>query len=103
MSCFVDCNMFFIFNEWYVVVFSDEVGCLLFKCMLLGKCLVLFCIGEGKFVVMDDCCVYCFYFLLVGQFDGDIVVCGYYGLCYDQNGDCIEVLVVVKCFKNIGV
>lgn len=103
MSRLADRNTPFIFNEWYVAAFSDEVGRSLLKRTLLGKRLVLFRTGEGKPVAMDDRCVHRSYPLSAGQLDGDTVVCGYHGLRYDQNGDCIEAPAVAKCPKNIGV
>lgn len=103
MSRLADRNTPFIFNEWYVAAFSDEVGRFLLKRTLLGKRVILYRTEAGTPVVMDDRCVHRSYPLSAGQLDGDTVVCGYHGLRYDQSGDCIEAPAVAKCPKNVGV
>lgn len=99
----VMCDMLFIFNEWYVVVFVEEVGCELFVCILFGKCVVFYCIFVGQVVVLEDCCVYCFFLLLCSCLEGDGIVCGYYGFCYDSQGELIEILLQKVCLCGVGI
>lgn len=93
----------FIFDEWYVAAFSQEVGRHLLSRMLLGKRVVLFRTVDGRAVALDDRCAHRSYPLSQGELDGDDVICGYHGFRYDAQGDCIEVPAMAKCPRSIGV
>ncbi len=93
----------FIFNEWYVAAFSNEIGRTLRKRKILGRNLVLFRTESGAPVALDDRCAHRSYPLSASRLDGDTIVCGYHGLRYDAQGNCIEVPSQVKCPKGIGV
>jgi phenylpropionate dioxygenase-like ring-hydroxylating dioxygenase large terminal subunit len=93
----------FIFNEWYVAAFADEVNRTLLKRKLLGRNLVLFRTEAGKPVALEDRCAHRSFPLSASKLDGDTIVCGYHGLRYDAQGNCIEVPSQTKCPKGIGV
>jgi phenylpropionate dioxygenase-like ring-hydroxylating dioxygenase large terminal subunit len=93
----------FIFDEWYVAAFGDEVGRSFLARTLLGKNVLLYRTEAGKVVALDDRCAHRSYPLSSGELDGDTVVCGYHGFRYNADGDCIEVPAMAKCPRAIGV
>ncbi len=93
----------FIFDEWYVAGYTDEFARTLRKRKILGRNLVLFRTLAGKPVALDDRCAHRSYPLSQSTLDGDTIVCGYHGLRYDAQGDCIEVPSQARCPKGIGV
>ncbi|GGC01397.1 (2Fe-2S)-binding protein [Novosphingobium endophyticum] len=93
----------FIFDEWYVAAFSDDVGRALLPRKLLGKNVLLYRTAGGEVVALDDRCAHRSYPLSDGTLEGDTVVCGYHGFRYDAKGDCIEVPAMAKCPRSIGV
>lgn len=93
----------FIFNEWYVAAFAQEIGRSLRKRKILGRNLVLFRTVAGLPVALDDRCAHRSFPLSGSKLDGDTIVCGYHGLRYDAEGNCIEVPSQAKCPKGIGV
>lgn len=98
-----DRNTPFIFDEWYVAAFADELGSALLKRTLLGKRVILFRSASGAPVAMDDRCAHRSYPLSEGKLENDHVVCAYHGFRYDTKGNCVEVPSVAQCPKNIGV
>ncbi|WP_338759436.1 aromatic ring-hydroxylating dioxygenase subunit alpha [Massilia sp. METH4] len=93
----------FIYNEWYVAAFVDELKHELLPRTLLGKRLVLFRTEQGQPVALTDRCAHRAYPLSRGALEGDTVVCGYHGFRYDANGDCVDVPSAATCPKGIGV
>jgi vanillate O-demethylase monooxygenase subunit len=93
----------FIFDEWYVAAFGDEVGRSLLARTLLGKKVLLYRTAAGEAVALDDRCAHRSYPLSEGQLEGDTVVCGYHGFRYDAQGNCIEVPAMANCPRTIGV
>jgi phenylpropionate dioxygenase-like ring-hydroxylating dioxygenase large terminal subunit len=98
-----DCDTPFIFNEWYVAAFADEVDRTLLKRTLLGRRIVMFRTQAGQPVALDDRCPHRSYPLSSGAIDGDTLVCGYHGFRYDQKGTCVQVPALAKCPQGIGV
>jgi nitrite reductase/ring-hydroxylating ferredoxin subunit len=90
-------------NEWYVAALSGEVGRTLLRRTLLGTSVVLFRTTGGTAVAMDNRCPHRSYPLSSGTLDGDSIVCGYHGMRFDVQGDCIELPAVANCPKGVGV
>jgi phenylpropionate dioxygenase-like ring-hydroxylating dioxygenase large terminal subunit len=93
----------FIFDEWYVAAFSEEVGRTLLKRKILGRSIVMFRTQAGRIVALDDRCVHRSFPLSSGRLEGDTLVCGYHGFRYDEQGDCIQIPSQRHCPKGIGV
>lgn len=102
-SAMADRDTPFIFEEWYVAAYSDEVGRRLLGRTLLGKRILLYRTTDGEAVALADRCAHRSYPLSAGLLDGDTVICGYHGFRYDTHGDCIEVPSAAKCPRSIGV
>lgn len=93
----------FLFQEWYVAAFSDEVGRELLARTLLGKRIIFYRTAAGEAVALADRCAHRSFPLSAGALEGDTIVCGYHGFRYDAKGDCIEVPAAAKCPRSIGV
>jgi phenylpropionate dioxygenase-like ring-hydroxylating dioxygenase large terminal subunit len=93
----------FIYNEWYVAAYANEVGRTLLARTLLNKRIVLFRQEDGTPVALDDRCAHRSYPLSASLLDGDTIVCGYHGFRYDSKGDCIAVPSAARCPRTIGV
>ena len=79
------------FNCWYVAATSDEVGQDLFSRRLLGIHVMLYRLGSGEVVAMEDRCVHRAYPLSLGWRDGDRVVSGYHGMVYEPDGRLVHI------------
>ena len=102
-SRLADRNTPFVFDEWYVAAFGEELGWRLTARKILGKRVVLYRTEAGVPVALEDRCAHRSYPLSAGTLEGDTVVCGYHGFRYNTEGDCIEAPSQAKCPKDIGV
>jgi phenylpropionate dioxygenase-like ring-hydroxylating dioxygenase large terminal subunit len=93
----------FVQDEWYVAGFIEDFARTLRKRKILGRNLVLFRTESGIPVALDDRCAHRSFPLSRSTLDGDTIVCGYHGLRYDSQGNCIEVPSQTKCPRGIGV
>ncbi len=93
----------FIFDDWYVAAFSDEVSARLLARTLLGRGIVLFRSAEGKVVALEDRCPHRSMPLSVGALQDDHIVCAYHGMRFNSQGDCIHVTSQSNCPKSMGV
>lgn len=93
----------FVFDEWYVAAFSNELKGELLARTLLGKRVVLYRTADGEAVALADRCAHRAFPLSRGRLEGNTLVCGYHGFRYDTRGDCVEVPSAPACPKNIGV
>jgi len=93
----------FIYNEWYVGAFSDEVGRELKARTLLGKRVVFYRSEAGEPVALEDRCPHRSFPLSESHLEGDTIVCGYHGFRYDSKGDLIEVPSQKSCPKGVGI
>lgn len=92
-----------ILNEWYCAGFGHEFERKLIKRKLLGFNVVFYRTEAGIPVALNDRCAHRSFPLSSGHLDGDTVVCGYHGFCYDTQGDCTRVPSQERPPKNIGV
>lgn len=94
----------FVFECWYVAGYAWEFTRTLLARMLLGRPLVFFRSQEGDPVALSDRCVHRSFPLSKSTLDGDTIVCGYHGLRYDAQGDCVEAPALRgECPRGIGV
>ena len=93
----------FVFDEWYVAAFGEELGWRLTPRRILGKRIVMFRTEAGVPAALEDRCAHRSYPLSAGTLERDTIVCGYHGFRYNSAGDCVEVPSQPKCPKDIGV
>lgn len=80
--------MTLIRNAWYAAGWSGEIGRQLLPRTFLNEPVILFRKENGVAVALADRCPHRFVPLHRGKLKGDIVECGYHGLCFDERGDC---------------
>lgn len=93
----------FLFDDWYVAAFADELGRSLLKRTLLGRRVVMYRTEAGQPVALDDRCAHRSFPLSASTLDGDTIVCGYHGFRYNPAGDCIDVPSQPTLPKGMGV
>ena len=103
MQQLADRNTPLIQNEWYVVAFANELARSLIRRTILGHHLVMYRTQSGEPVALHDRCAHRSFPLSAGRLDGDTIVCGYHGMRYDREGNCIEVPSQKSCPRGIGV
>jgi phenylpropionate dioxygenase-like ring-hydroxylating dioxygenase large terminal subunit len=82
--------MSFIRNTWYAASWSNELGRRLTARTILNEPVVLFRTESGQAVALADRCAHRFVPLSRGKLKGDVLECGYHGLCYDATGACVS-------------
>jgi vanillate O-demethylase monooxygenase subunit len=90
----------FVVNDWYVAVFGEEIKDQLLALTLLGRRLVFFRTSASQVVALEDRCPHRSMPLSVGTLTQDTIVCGYHGLRFNTEGDCIKVPSQVQCPKT---
>lgn len=93
----------FIFDEWYVVAYGEELRDALLRRTVLDRPLVLYRTSDGTAVAFDDRCVHRSFPLSSGLLENDTIVCGYHGIRYDASGEVIDVPSQRSCPKGLRV
>jgi vanillate O-demethylase monooxygenase subunit len=81
----------FPLNCWYVAATSEEVGRGLLARTVLGKPVVLYRLGSGAVVALEDRCPHRSLPLSYGSLSDDEVVCAYHGMAFAADGRCVRV------------
>lgn len=93
----------FVFDDWYVAAFADEVGPHLLTRTLLGRAIVMYRSAEGQVVAMDDRCPHRSMPLSAGELIDDHITCAYHGMKFNTQGDCVHVPSQATCPRSMGV
>lgn len=91
----------FIYNEWYVAAFSEEINRELLGRRLLNRRVVLYRTLSGKAIALEDRCAHRSFPLSMGSLEDDDIRCGYHGFKYDSSGALIEVPSQKQCPQDI--
>jgi len=79
-------------NSWYALDRSDEVGNQLKNRMVLNQDLVYFRTKDGMVTALQNRCAHrCFPLHRGTLHDNDTLQCGYHGLTYDAQGQCVKI------------
>ena len=85
----------FIRNRWYAAAWGTEVASgteqVPLARRIAGVDVVIFRAGDGRVVALEDRCCHRNLPLSHGRIDGNNIRCGYHGLLFDRDGNCIEV------------
>jgi vanillate O-demethylase monooxygenase subunit len=81
----------FPLNQWYVAGFAWELKDKPLGRTLLGKPVVLFRMTDGKPAALEDRCCHRALPLSHGTLEEQGVRCGYHGLLFNGEGQCVEV------------
>ncbi len=78
-------------NVWYLAAWAEEVpdGGFLSR-RLLNKLWLIFRLEDGSMSMMEDRCPHRFVALSKGTREGDRIICGYHGLGFDPQGQCVH-------------
>jgi phenylpropionate dioxygenase-like ring-hydroxylating dioxygenase large terminal subunit len=83
--------MQFLRNAWYIVAWEDEISPdTLFPRTILSEPILFYRTPSGEIVALSDRCPHRFAPLHLGRLVGDMVQCGYHGLCFGPAGDCVK-------------
>jgi vanillate O-demethylase monooxygenase subunit len=82
--------MTFIRNIWYAAGWSSEITRTLLARRILDEPIVMFRAEGGNAVALADRCPHRFAPLSLGRLKGDVIECGYHGLCFDTGGTCVN-------------
>lgn len=93
----------FVFDDWYVAAFADELGPQLLARTLLGRGVVMYRDPEGRVVAMEDRCPHRSMPLSAGQLQDGQIVCAYHGMRFNAEGDCVHVPSQATCPRSMGV
>ena len=78
-------------NCWQVIAFSREIGGTPLARTVCGEEIVLFRTRSGKVAALADRCPHRFAPLSLGRVSGEQIQCGYHGMCFDADGQCVRV------------
>lgn len=81
----------FLKNVWQVAAFAAEVGQTPLARKLLGKDVVLYRQADGRAVALRDECPHRAAPLSLGKVVGDVLQCGYHGMCFNAHGEGVRV------------
>jgi phenylpropionate dioxygenase-like ring-hydroxylating dioxygenase large terminal subunit len=81
----------FLQDVWYPVAQSKEVRGVPLARQIAGERLVMFRVGDGSAVVLEDRCAHRAAPLSLGRVRGDVIQCGYHGIEYDRSGAAVDV------------
>jgi len=90
MNTFDNHNKSFPLNAWYAAAYDVEVGRSLLPRTICKEKLVLYRRTDGQAVALHDACWHRLLPLSLGRLQGDDVVCGYNGLVYNPQGQCVR-------------
>jgi vanillate O-demethylase monooxygenase subunit len=77
-------------NCWQVIAFSREIGNAPLARTICNEDVVVFRTASGRATALADRCPHRFAPLSLGRVSGEQIQCGYHGLCFDADGECIR-------------
>lgn len=81
----------FPMNRWWIAGFSWEIKDKPVARTILGRAMVLFKIPGGQFAALEDRCCHKELPLSMGSIEDKGLRCGYHGLLFNAEGQCIEI------------
>lgn len=81
----------FLRNGWYSAIWSHELKDKPVGKTFLNEKVVLFRNDRDQVGALEDCCCHRAAPLSLGEVQGATLACGYHGLKFDVNGNCVEV------------
>ena len=78
-------------NTWYVAAWDDEIGSAPIERTIIGERVVLYRRADGTVTALAGLCPHRRMLLAKGQVTGDLLSCGYHGLTFAPDGQCVKV------------
>lgn len=81
----------FLRNAWHMIGWADELveGRFVHR-TIANRPVLVYRLGNGSPAAIEDRCPHRFVPLHMGKQVGDVVQCGYHGLCFDRTGACVK-------------
>ena len=95
--------MAFVRNAWYVAGWSYEFGNNLSAIKILDENIVFYRTSKGQVIAMKDSCPHRFLPLSMGKLFEDEIQCGYHGITYNCEGQCVRIPGQKKIQKTLNV
>ena len=95
--------MEFVRNAWYVAGWSSEFDKNLSSVKILDEKIVMFRTSKGQVIAMEDRCPHRFLPLSMGKLIRDDIQCGYHGITYNCEGECVRIPGQKKIQKTLNV
>lgn len=80
----------FVKNAWYVAAWSHEIGRTPLERWITGDPIVLYRTEAGRAVALEDRCAHRRAPLSKGKLVGDNIQCGYHGMTFAADGQCVR-------------
>ena len=90
-------------NGWYAAIWSKDLTGAPVARTFLDEPIVLFRAGNGKAAALEDRCCHRAAPLSRGEVVGDHLRCGYHGLTFDTQGQCVAVPGQVEVLSGARV
>ena len=78
-------------NAWYVAAWADEVTDKPVETMIIGERVALYRKADGTPAALTALCPHRRLPLAMGRIDGDNLACGYHGMTFAPDGQCVKV------------
>lgn len=75
---------------WYVAALTHEISREVISKRLLGVDVALYRTLAGKAVAVRNRCPHRSFPLSKGKLEGDVLVCGYHGMAFNESGQCVR-------------
>ena len=82
--------MTFLRNTWYMIGWTNELDSGFVHRKIIGEEILVYRLGDGSIAAIQDRCPHRFVPLHRGRQIGDIIECGYHGLCFGADGSCVK-------------
>lgn len=82
---------FAVRNAWYVAAFTHEIGRTLLPRTILKQPVVMYRKEDGTAVAVGGRCPHRHFPLGKSCLSGDTIVCGYHGITFDADGQCVNI------------
>jgi phenylpropionate dioxygenase-like ring-hydroxylating dioxygenase large terminal subunit len=83
--------MSYVRNAWYVAGWSSEFDASLKRVVILEQAVVMYRMSDGSVVGLEDQCPHRLLPLSKGKRMGDDIQCGYHGMTFNCEGQCVRV------------
>jgi phenylpropionate dioxygenase-like ring-hydroxylating dioxygenase large terminal subunit len=93
----------FLQDAWYVAALDRDLADRPLAVKILNEKIVLFRQSSGAVVALEDACVHRKLPLSMGQIRGDDIECGYHGLTYNSQGECVRIPCATRIPKGARV
>ncbi|WEK45933.1 MAG: aromatic ring-hydroxylating dioxygenase subunit alpha [Candidatus Andeanibacterium colombiense] len=90
-------------NAWYVATFAKDLGHELMGRTILNTPVALYRTENGDPVALDGRCPHRHFPLAKSCLKGDTIVCGYHGITFGPDGECVDVPSQVHVPKSLRV